>query len=85
MNSLLEYYRKKEDTDTNSIIFEQVKEEDIKICGKSLKEVITILQGLDLERTLDIQMTMKNLDMLFKELTKRDEEAYQKWLKNQFN
>ena len=49
MNSLLDYYRMKKDTDTDTIYFQRVKEEDIKICGKSLNEVITILNGLELE------------------------------------
>lgn len=31
------------------------------ICGKSLEEIITILKGLDLERTTGIKMCMKNL------------------------
>ena len=49
ISSLLEYYRKKEDENGN-IIFEKVKEKDIKICGYSLENVISILNGLEIER-----------------------------------
>ena len=31
-----------------------------KICGKSLEEVMNILNGLDLEKQYDLEMTMKN-------------------------
>lgn len=41
---------------------------NIKICGKSLDEVITILNGLNIERMLDIKMTMENLSYLFKKI-----------------
>ena len=65
MNSLLDYYRMKKDTDTDTIYFQRVKEEDIKICGKSLNEVITILNGLELEKITNIEMTMENLSYLY--------------------
>ena len=32
----------------------------IKICDKSLQEVMDILYGLDLEKQYDLEMTMKN-------------------------
>lgn len=83
MNSLLEYYRKKEDIETNNIIFEKVKEEDIKICGRTIKEIINILNGLTLERTLNIQMTMENLDILFKTLMEKDKHAFEEYIKCQ--
>lgn len=57
---MLEYYRKKDDENGN-IIFELVKDEDITILGKSLKEVIDILNALDIEKITNIKMTMENL------------------------
>lgn len=57
----IEYYRKKIDYDTDSIIFEKVKEEDITICGYKLEEVIKILNGLELEKKTGILMTINNL------------------------
>lgn len=58
--SLLDYYRKKED-EYGNIKFERVKEEDIKIYGHTLEEVIKIMQGLDTERKFNILMTMDNI------------------------
>lgn len=40
----------------------------ITINGKSIEEVITILNGLDIERMLDIKMTMENLSYLYKKI-----------------
>jgi len=62
--SLFEYYRKKEDENRN-IIFEIVKEEDIKICGHTIEEVITILNGLEVERLTGIILTIENVQSLF--------------------
>jgi len=88
MSSLFEYYRlntsDKEDDDC--IKFTRVKEEDITICGKSIKEIVTILNGLELERQLDIKMTMENLSYLFKkvmeEQDKKLQENFDRMLKN---
>ena len=41
------------------------------ICGKSIKEIITILSALDLERITGIEMTMKNLTK-YKELIDKE-------------
>lgn len=48
------------------------------INGYSIEEVITILNGLNLERILDIKMTMENLQILSKKL----QEDFQKTLDN---
>lgn len=52
----------------NVILHEEIEKEfnNIKICDKTLDEVIAILNGLDMERRLDIKMTMENLTYLFK-------------------
>ena len=54
----------------NTILCNEIDEEfnNIKICGKTLEEVIDILSGLEIERTLDIKMTMENLSYLFKKV-----------------
>lgn len=78
MISLIEYYRKKEDTDTNSIVFERVKEEDITICGKTLEEVIIILKALDIERETGIKMCMENLNKYVELYHKEQDEIQQK-------
>lgn len=73
MNSLLEYYRlNTTDENGNSCYkFTRVKEEDIKICGKPLKEVITILNGLEAERITGIRLCIENInqymDIILKE------------------
>ena len=36
------------------------------IKGKTIEEIITILDGLEIEKMLEIQMTMENLSYLFK-------------------
>ena len=61
---MIEYYTKKTDENGN-ITFELVNEDNIKILGKSLNEVITILQGLEFERITQIKMTMENLKLLY--------------------
>ena len=65
-----EYYRKKEDENGN-IIFELVKDGDITILGKSLIEVIDILNALDIERITNIKMTMENLK-IYQELLEKE-------------
>lgn len=85
MNSLLDYYRMKKDTDTDTIYFQRVKEEDIKICGKSLNEVITILNGLELEKITNIEMTMENLSYLYRELLKEQYKVQQESIKRMFD
>lgn len=54
----------------NATLCNEIDEEfnSIKICGKSLKEVIDILNGLEIERMTDIKMTMENLSYLFKKV-----------------
>lgn len=55
----------------NTNLYEKVEENGIetfkpydiakmKICGKTLEQVIDILNGLDLEKLYDLEMTMKN-------------------------
>lgn len=41
---------------------------EITICGYSLDEIITILNGLEIERITDIKMTMESLSYLFKKV-----------------
>lgn len=41
---------------------------EITIYGYSLDEIITILNGLEIERITDIKMTMKNLSYLFEKV-----------------
>lgn len=38
------------------------------ICGYTIKEAVTILNGLNIERATGIAVTMKNLDKLYKKL-----------------
>lgn len=54
----------------NRILCSEIDEEfdNIKICGKSLQEVVDILNGLEIERMTDIKITMENLSYLFKKI-----------------
>ena len=76
---LFNYYRKKTNED-DEIVFEKVKEEDIKICGKSIEEITTILNGLDLERITGIKMTMENLGDLINKYIEEQEKIMKKTL-----
>ena len=38
------------------------------IKGKTIEEIITLLNGLEIEKMLEIQMTMENLSYLFKKV-----------------
>jgi hypothetical protein len=40
----------------------------VTICGRSIDEVISILNGLDIEKETEIDMTMQNLNLLHKKL-----------------
>ena len=51
------------------------------ICGRTIEEVITILNGLDLERLLDIKMTMENLSYLYKKAMEQEAIRQQELLK----
>lgn len=82
MNTLLEYYRMKNDTDTNTIYFERVKEEDIRICGKTLKEIIMILNGLEAERITGIKLCMENINNYMNIILKEQQEQIKKSLTN---
>lgn len=65
------------------------KQDNIKICGKSLREVIDILNDLEIERMTDIKMTMENLSYLFKkvidEQNKMQQMAIKKMMFNEEN
>lgn len=82
MNTLLEYYRMKNDTDTDTIYFERVKEEDIRICGKTLKEIIMILNGLEAERITGIKLCMENINNYMDIILKEQQEQIKKSLSN---
>lgn len=55
------------------------------INGYSIEEVITILNGLNLERILDIKMTMENLQILSEKLQEDFKNALDKSMKNMMN
>lgn len=55
------------------------------INGYSIEEVITILNALDLERILDIKMTMKNLQILSKKLQEDFQKTLDKSMKSMMN
>lgn len=55
------------------------------INGYSIEEIITILNALDLERILDIKMTMKNLQILSKKLQEDFQKTLDKSMKNMMN
>ena len=84
MNSLLEYYRMKKDTDTDTIYFEKVKEEDIKICGKTLREVITILNGLEAEKITGMELCIENINKYMEIILKEQQESLIKELNEKF-
>lgn len=87
MIGLLNYYRMKTNED-DEVVFQRVKEEDIKICGKTIEEVIRILQGLEFERLTQIEMTMKNLERYYKFIREDQEKVIEesfKRMRKQFN
>ena len=54
------------------------------IKGKTIEEIITILDGLEIEKTLEIQMTMENLSYLFKKVIDEQNKMQQMTIKNMF-
>ena len=59
---LEQYYIKRQNCE-GTISFEPVDMSKITICGKTIEEIIDILNGLDAERITDIQMAVKNLKL----------------------
>lgn len=55
---------------------------NITINGKSVEEIITILNGLEIEKMLEIPMTMKNLSYLFKKVMEEQNKMQQIAIKN---
>lgn len=55
------------------------------IKGKTIKEIITILDGLEIEKMLEIQMTMENLSYLFKKVIDEQNKMQQMTIKNMFS
>ena len=51
------------------------------IKGKTIEEIITILNGLEVEKMLEIQMTMKNLSYLFKKVINEQNKMQQMTIK----
>ena len=54
------------------------------IKGKTIEEIINILDGLEIEKMLEIQMTMKNLSYLFKKVIDEQNKMQQMTIKNMF-
>ena len=54
------------------------------IKGKTIEEIITILDGLEIEKILEIQMTMENLSYLFKKVIDEQNKMQQMTIKNMF-
>ena len=66
-----------------NILCKEINEEfsNVTICEKNLDEIITILNGLDIERMLDIKMTMENLSYLFKKVVDEQNKMQQMAIK----
>lgn len=56
----------------------------IKICGRTIDEIIVILNALDIERATDIEVTMSNLGSLYKKLREEVTDANRKSLDRAF-
>ena len=55
---------------------------NITINGKSVEEIITILNGLEIEKMLEIPMIMENLSYLFKKVMEEQNKMQQIAIKN---
>ena len=51
------------------------------IKGKTIEEIITILDGLEIEKILEIQMTMENLSYIFKKVIDEQNKMQQMTIK----
>lgn len=75
MNNIFDYnlYERKETSDGYDY-YVPYDIEKTTICGKNIKEIITILKALDIERIYEIKMCMDNLskykDLIDKEMYK---------------
>ena len=86
MNTFFEYYRltTSDKEDDSCYKFTRVKEEDIKIMGYTIKEIIDIIVALDIERITQIKVTMANLHLIYNELNNRIQERLLKNLEESF-
>lgn len=57
----------------------------LKYVGKTIDEIMTILNGLEIERITNIKMTMKNLSYLFEEVMKEQNKKLQENLNKMIN
>jgi hypothetical protein len=64
---------------------EEARNAPVTICGKSVDEIVVILNALDLEQITDIEVTMGNLNKLYKKLVEDVREANEKAINNAFN
>ena len=76
---MTEYYTREVDENGN-ITFKLVDFDQVKICGYTLKEVMDILNGLEIERITEIKMTMENLQTLFYKVIEEQREMEEKIL-----
>lgn len=78
-----ELYEKIENED-GSITYKKYDISKITINGKTIEEIIKILNGLDIERITGIEMTLENLSYLFKKITEEQNKYIQIQVKNFF-
>ena len=58
-------YEKIENTD-GTITYKPYDISNVKICGKTIEQIVKILNGLDIEKESKIILTMENLEKYYK-------------------
>lgn len=67
------------------LFFEEWRKKILEYVGKTIDEIMTILNGLEIERITNIKMTMKNLSYLFEEVMKEQNKKLQENLNKMIN
>lgn len=84
MANILNLYKKEEDKETGIINFIPVDAAKDTICGRTIEEIIVILNCLDIEKEYQMKMTLENLKSFEEFLVQEREEIINKMLKGMF-
>lgn len=68
-----------------TVLAELEKKQNMTICGKTPEEAYKILSGIELERQLEIKVTMDNLSVIVEKINKELEKQIQEQFQEQIN
>ena len=76
---MIEEYYVKRTSKNGRVTYRPINIMEIAICGRTIEEIIDILNALDIERIYDIKMTMSNLKRYIEIYQKEQKEISRKY------